>query len=260
MFEKIIEKLEERKQLHNRMIDYENKNGTVSEEFQQRKAVEVLEYAIKIVNQVAAEYNNVMIDGKYCFQICACTEKCDKCIRLCNGDTDWYENIDNWTEEFGTDTNVGSNVWIPCSERLPKTNESVLCWAKSTARGGDVCFVGSCHNGFWFLQSSADTHSFPGQYVVVAWHPLPEPYNPNTCQDTNCPYNDGNECPAADGCAGYERKQTNADRIRSMSDEELLDFICSIETYDDGSVKTIEGGSALCSVTDVENWLQSEVE
>ena len=53
---------------------------------------------------------------------------------------------------------------------------------------------------------------------------------------------------------------SNADRIRSMSDEELLDFICSIETYDEGSVKTIEGGSALCSVTDVEKWLQSEVE
>lgn len=56
------------------------------------------------------------------------------------------------------------------------------------------------------------------------------------------------------------KRMTNADRIRSMSDEELLDFICSIETYDDGSIKTIEGGSALCSVTDVENWLQQEVE
>lgn len=71
--------------------------------------------------------------------------------------------------------------WIPCSERLPETNESVLCWAKSTARGGDVCFVGSCHNGFWFLQSSADTHSFPGQYVIVAWQPLPGPYIEEKC-------------------------------------------------------------------------------
>ena len=52
---------------------------------------------------------------------------------------------------------------------------------------------------------------------------------------------------------------TNADRIRTMNDEELLDFICSIETYDDGSVKTIEGGYALCSAADVEKWLQSEV-
>lgn len=56
------------------------------------------------------------------------------------------------------------------------------------------------------------------------------------------------------------KRMTQADRIRSFSDEELLDFICSIETYDEGSVKIIDGGSALCSVTDVENWLQSEVE
>ena len=84
--------------------------------------------------------------------------------------------INELAEEFATDINVGNkDGWIPCSERLPETNESVLCWAKSTARGGDVCFVGSCHNGFWFLQSSADTHSFPGQYVIVAWQPI-QPY------------------------------------------------------------------------------------
>lgn len=54
--------------------------------------------------------------------------------------------------------------------------------------------------------------------------------------------------------------QTNADRIRSMTDEELLDFICSIETYDEGSAKTIEGGVAMCSVTEVEQWLKAESE
>lgn len=32
------------------------------------------------------------------------------------------------------------------------------------------------------------------------------------------------------------RPQTNADRIRNMTDEELLDFLCSIETYEQGSV------------------------
>lgn len=116
------------------------------------------------------------------------------------------EIVKQAAEEFATDTNVGSNGWISCSERLPETNESVLCWAKSTARGGDVCFVGSCHNGFWFLQSSADTHSFPGQYVIVAWQPLPEPYQTNICDASDCPFNDGRECPAAEGCAGYEPK------------------------------------------------------
>ena len=72
-----------------------------------------------------------------------------------------------------------NNGWIPCEKKLPETNESVLCWAKSTARGGDVCFVGSYHKGFWFLQSSANTHSFPGQYKIVAWQKLPEPFKPS---------------------------------------------------------------------------------
>ena len=75
-----------------------------------------------------------------------------------------------------------------------------------------------------------------------------------------CPKtNDSPDVESERECRHY-KCMTQADRIRSMNDEELLDFICSIETYDEGSVKTIEGGSALCSVTDVENWLQSEVD
>ena len=58
----------------------------------------------------------------------------------------------------------------------------------------------------------------------------------------------------------YKTKQTNADRIRNMSDEELLDFICSIETYEEGSVKTIENGVSMHTVTEVREWLQSEAE
>lgn len=66
--------------------------------------------------------------------------------------------------------------WIPASEKLPEKFKEVLCWAKSTARGGDICFVGSCANGCWFLQSSAGYQSYPTQYEVVAWMELPEPY------------------------------------------------------------------------------------
>ena len=57
-----------------------------------------------------------------------------------------------------------------------------------------------------------------------------------------------------------ENPQTNADRIRNMSDEELLDFICSIETYEEGSIKTIENGVSMHTVTEVMDWLQSEAE
>ena len=45
----VVKQLEKRKQTHERCIDYEKKNGTVTEEFQQRKAVEVLKNAIEIV-------------------------------------------------------------------------------------------------------------------------------------------------------------------------------------------------------------------
>lgn len=70
------------------------------------------------------------------------------------------------------------------------------------------------------------------------------------------------DCPHEDierDCEHYS-PMTNADRIRSMTDKELLDFICSIETYDEGSAKTIEGGVAMCSVTEVERWLKAESE
>ena len=70
------------------------------------------------------------------------------------------------------------------------------------------------------------------------------------------------DCPHEDierDCEHYS-PMTNADRIRSMTDEELLDFLCSIETYDEGSAKTIEGGVAMCSVTEVEKWLKKESE
>jgi hypothetical protein len=45
----VVKQLEEEKNLHKRMIKYEQKNGTVTEEFQARRAVEVLERVIEIV-------------------------------------------------------------------------------------------------------------------------------------------------------------------------------------------------------------------
>lgn len=47
--DKVVQQLEKRIQTHERCIEYEKKNGTITEEFQQRKAVEVLKEAIEIV-------------------------------------------------------------------------------------------------------------------------------------------------------------------------------------------------------------------
>ena len=55
--DKVVEQLENKMQTHKRCIEYEKKNGTVTEEFQQRKAVEVLEGAIEIVKGSGVDGN-----------------------------------------------------------------------------------------------------------------------------------------------------------------------------------------------------------
>ena len=49
--DKVVEELEERKALHERLVDYETKNGTVTEKYQNIKAIDVLNKAIEIVKQ-----------------------------------------------------------------------------------------------------------------------------------------------------------------------------------------------------------------
>ena len=144
----------------------------------------------------------------------------------------WDElvNEEYWQElmEMAITALQNQPVWIPVSERLPEESlNSVIGWDTYRNR---CCFV-QYLGGRFVLGDDIDSVN------VTAWMPLPEPYQ-------------GSE----------PHKQTNADRIRSMTNEELLDFICSIETYDDGSAKTIEGGVAMCSVTEVEQWLKAESE
>ena len=93
VFEKIIEKLEKEKMSY--FLTIAN-TGDEKLDYTYEKVGNALDKAIEIVKQEAEKFNNAIIDGKYCFQSCACTEKCDKCNRLCNGYIDWYENIDNW--------------------------------------------------------------------------------------------------------------------------------------------------------------------
>lgn len=80
-----------------------------------------------------------------------------------------------------------NNGWIPCNERLPEEMELVLIYAESTARGGSIRVVAQLDNGFWFAQTSSDTLGLTGigQYNVIAWQPLPEPYQPKGVR-TNC--------------------------------------------------------------------------
>lgn len=72
-------------------------------------------------------------------------------------------------EEFATDTNVGSNGWIPVSERLPDESlNSVLGWDEYRKR---CCFV-QYYGGRWILGNDVES------VKIIAWQPLPEPYQP----------------------------------------------------------------------------------
>ena len=72
-------------------------------------------------------------------------------------------------EEFATDTNVGTNGWIPCSEMLPEEEADVLLSLRSL----DV-YTGFRANaeGCFYI----DGDGYVEYENVVAWQPLPEPY------------------------------------------------------------------------------------
>ena len=79
------------------------------------------------------------------------------------------EIVKQEAEKFGTDTNVGSNSWIPCSERLPKYGEVVMC--SCTNSGITISCI--THKG---VKPSKSVRF--GQHSVIAWQPLPQPYQP----------------------------------------------------------------------------------
>ena len=63
-----------------------------------------------------------------------------------------------------------NNGWIPCSDRLPKYGEVVMC--SCTNSGITISCI--THKG---VKPSKSVRF--GQHSVIAWQPLPLPYQPN---------------------------------------------------------------------------------
>lgn len=120
-------------------------------------------------------------------------------------------------------------VWIPVSERLPEEAYGCLvtvmdCEPSTQTDFENILpyFVGYDGNGW----NDGDGETIP--FEVIAWMPLPEPYRESE-----------------------PHKQTKADEIRSMTDEELADFIIN---FNNRFGEEYEGEQSFLS------WLQKESE
>ena len=167
VFEKIIEKLEERTSFLSDCTKYGNKDAE-----QQRKSCSTM-----MMYEVA--------------------DLVDDLIEIVKQEAEQYTS----TEHINCSSDSSTNGWIPCGERLP---DDFMSFEYLTIRKGHTlatityyCVV----NHKWYLSRNSSK-----EIDVIAWQPLPEPYQPKVCNTSDCAYNTGKDCPAADGCAGYEPK------------------------------------------------------
>ena len=149
-FEKIIEKLEEEKMSY--FLTIAN-TGDEKLDCAYEQVGDALDKAIEIVKQEAEEH-------KECYKDCGDCEAYNKekhhCPKFCKVIKETVKEIEE-----------NHNDWIPCSERLPKYGEVVMCYC--TNSGITISCI--THKG---VKPSKSVRF--GQHSVIAWQPLPEPY------------------------------------------------------------------------------------
>ena len=129
---------------------------------------------------------------------CPYMEKCDEVQEtITNEKTDLCaetmraiakEIVQEVEEEFATDTNVGTNGWIPCSERLPEESGYYLVTYHDWSDGNflpkyDDTYVRRLHYqisehfvGWNYPKNVDDRAENDCHKEVIAWQPLPEPF------------------------------------------------------------------------------------
>ena len=97
------------------------------------------------------------------------------------------------------------NEWIPVAEKLPESGKYILLSFENFSLPMIGRYEGNETDGGSFYVGDETETRTKQDLFVNAWMPLPDPYR------------------------GEHPKQTNADRIRSMTDEELAKELSSIK-------------------------------
>ncbi|MBP3664941.1 MAG: hypothetical protein J6J03_07260 [Tyzzerella sp.] len=103
----------------------------------------------------------------------------------------WHETTD--------DDSLDKERYPLCLDcEMPEDGQEIVVCRKN----GYVCADTCIYDDGYYLDSDCDWID-----DVIAWMPLPEPYNPynpNTCKNTECPfYCPKQDCVAKEGCDGY---------------------------------------------------------
>jgi len=156
VFEKIIEKQEELFQDLNviEVLSHVDFDSTIQNSLDNfLKAI--TNEAIEIVKQEVEQYEE-------CYKNCGDCEAYNKekyhCPKFCKVIKETVKEIEE-----------NHNDWISCSERLPKYGEVVMC--SCTNSGITISCI--THKG---VKPSKSVRF--GQHSVIAWQPLPLPYQP----------------------------------------------------------------------------------
>lgn len=136
--------------------------------------------SVRMVNHMKEVFENILARLN---EIAKIEIHCGRCNgkTLALGYVKGIENaikiVNEVTEEFATDTNVGTNGWIPCSERLPEEPFGCLvtvidCEPVTQNEFENILpyFVG--YDGHSW--NDADGNEIP--FEVIAWQPLPKPF------------------------------------------------------------------------------------
>ena len=93
-----------------------------------------------------------------------------------NGINRAYSIVNEVTEEFATDTNVGTNGWIPCSGGLPEIDGNTSDTVLVCGSNGFQYMAFWCDDLKWRFCECGMAKNPILWTEIVAWQPLPEPF------------------------------------------------------------------------------------